>query len=77
MDVTARRPMRSESEPHRLTVAMMIAEVSAGSVFNSMALLADGSLILSMPNFNELKDGARLMRITAENQVEDQVDVMR
>ncbi|MHB8899278.1 MAG: NHL repeat-containing protein [Thermoguttaceae bacterium] len=37
---------------------------------DGMCLLADGSVILSMPNFNKLEDGARLMKITADNKVE-------
>ncbi len=37
---------------------------------DGMCLLADGSVILSMPNFNKLEEGARLMKITPDNQVE-------
>jgi sugar lactone lactonase YvrE len=37
---------------------------------DAMALLPDGSIILSMPNFNELEEGAFLMKITPDNQVE-------
>ena len=37
---------------------------------DGMCLLADGSVILSMPNFNNLEEGARLMKITPDNQVE-------
>ena len=37
---------------------------------DGMCLLADGSVILSMPNFNNLEEGARLMKITPDNKVE-------
>ncbi len=37
---------------------------------DGMCLLADGSIILSMPNFNKLEDGVCLMKITPDNQVE-------
>ncbi len=37
---------------------------------DGMCLLADGSVILSMPNFNNLDQGARLMKITPDNKVE-------
>ncbi len=37
---------------------------------DAMALLPGGDVILSMPNFNELEEGARLMRITPDNKAE-------
>lgn len=37
---------------------------------DGMCLLPDGSVILSMPNFNKLEEGARLMKITPDNKVE-------
>lgn len=37
---------------------------------DGMCLLDDGSVILSMPNFNNLDEGARLMKITPDNKVE-------
>jgi hypothetical protein len=42
---------------------------------DGMALLPDGSFILSVPNFNDLKEGAFLMRITADNEVEKFIDL--
>ena len=37
---------------------------------DGMCLLEDGSVILSMPNFNNMEEGARLMKITPDNKVE-------
>ena len=37
---------------------------------DGMCLLEDGSVILSMPNFNDLKEGARLIKITPDNKAE-------
>ena len=37
---------------------------------DGMCLLEDGNVILSMPNFNNLDEGARLMKITPDNKVE-------
>lgn len=37
---------------------------------DGMCLLEDGNVILSMPNFNKLDEGARLMKITPDNKVE-------
>ncbi len=42
---------------------------------DGMALMADGSFILSMPNFNNLDDGAKMVRITADNQLEPFCDL--
>ncbi len=42
---------------------------------DGMALLADGSFVLSMPNFNDLEEGAMLMRITSDNQAEKFLDL--
>jgi sugar lactone lactonase YvrE len=38
---------------------------------DGMALLEDGSFVLSVPNFNDLEPGAFLMRITADNRIEN------
>jgi len=38
---------------------------------DGMCLLDDGSFILSVPNFNNLEEGARLLRITADNKAEE------
>jgi hypothetical protein len=37
---------------------------------DGMCLLKDGNVILSMPNFNNMDEGARLMKITPDNKVE-------
>jgi sugar lactone lactonase YvrE len=42
---------------------------------DAMALLADGSILLSVPNFNDLEEGALLMRITPDNQAEKFLDL--
>jgi sugar lactone lactonase YvrE len=40
-----------------------------------MALLPDGSFLVSVPNFNDLEDGAFLLRITADNEIERFIDL--
>ena len=42
---------------------------------DGMALLPDGSFILSVPNFNELSAGSFLARVTADNKVEKFMDL--
>ncbi len=42
---------------------------------DGMCLLADGSVILSMPNFNKLEQGARLMKISPDNKVEKYLEL--
>ena len=42
---------------------------------DGMALLPDGSFVLSVPNFNDLQEGARLMRITADNKAETFIEL--
>ncbi len=37
---------------------------------DGMCLLGDGNVILSMPNFNNMEEGASLMKITPDNKVE-------
>ena len=38
---------------------------------DAMALLPDNSILLSMPNFNQLEEGSFLMRITPDNRAEE------
>ncbi|HIQ22718.1 MAG TPA: hypothetical protein EYH34_15945 [Planctomycetes bacterium] len=38
---------------------------------DAMALLPDGDVVLSVPNFNDLKAGARLVKITPDNRMEE------
>jgi hypothetical protein len=42
---------------------------------DAMALLSDGSFVLSMPNFNDLEEGSLLMKITSDNQAEKFLDL--
>jgi hypothetical protein len=42
---------------------------------DAMALLPDGSFLLSVPNFNDLEPGAMIMKITPDNQVEKFLDL--
>jgi hypothetical protein len=42
---------------------------------DAMALLSDGSFVLSMPNFNVLEEGSLLMKITSDNQAEKFLDL--
>lgn len=42
---------------------------------DAMALLPDGSIVLSMPNFNKLEEGSFLMRITPDNKAEKFFDL--
>jgi sugar lactone lactonase YvrE len=44
---------------------------------DGMALLADGSFLLSVPNFNDVEAGSFLARITADNRVEKFLDLPR
>ncbi|MFV2070371.1 MAG: SMP-30/gluconolactonase/LRE family protein, partial [Pirellulales bacterium] len=49
----------------------LLVQLPAGcNTPDAMALLPDGNIVLSMPNFNDLEEGSRLMRITPDNQVE-------
>ena len=54
----------TQSQPARKS-QLLIRLPQGCNTPDAMALLADGSVILSMPNFNNLKEGARLMRITS------------
>ncbi len=42
---------------------------------DGMALLPDGSFVLSVPNFNELSQGSWLARVTVDNRVEKFLDL--
>jgi len=42
---------------------------------DGMALLPDGSFLLSMPNFNDLEEGSLLMKITPDNRAEKFLDL--
>ncbi len=54
-----------------LRTSELLVRLPAGcNTPDGMALLQDGSVLLSMPNFNKLEEGARIMRITRDNQVE-------
>jgi sugar lactone lactonase YvrE len=56
----------------------LFLELPAGcNTPDGMALLPDGNLILSVPNFNRLEDGARLLKITPENRVEQFLELPR
>jgi sugar lactone lactonase YvrE len=59
----------TRSEP--LKKPELLVRLPAGcNTPDAMALLPDGSVILSMPNFNKPEEGARLMRITPDNKAE-------
>lgn len=54
-----------------LKKAELLVKFSEGcNTPDAMALLPDGNVILSMPNFNEIEDGAFMMRITPDNRAE-------
>ena len=54
----------------------LFVQFSAGcNTPDAMALLPDGSIVLSMPNFNNLADGASLMLITPDNKVKKFLDL--
>lgn len=57
------------AQPSR-TSALLIQLPAGCNTPDAMALLPDGSVILSMPNFNDLKEGSWMMRITPDNQAE-------
>lgn len=42
---------------------------------DAMALLPDGNVVLSMPNFNKLEDGVFMMLITKDNKAEKLLDL--
>jgi sugar lactone lactonase YvrE len=56
--------------PGILKPELLVILPSGCNTPDGMCLLDDGSVILSMPNFNNLEEGARLMKITPDNKVE-------
>ena len=54
----------------------LLLELPAGcNTPDGMALLPDGSIVLSMPNFNNLGEGSRLVRIAPDNRAETLLDL--
>jgi len=63
-----RLPSEAESDGSTKKQAQLLLELPAGcNTPDGMTLLDGGDVILSMPNFNQLDAGARLMRISADN----------
>lgn len=56
--------------------SQLLVELPAGcNTPDAMALMPDGNIILSVPNFNKLEEGAKLMRVTPDNRVEHWMDL--
>jgi hypothetical protein len=54
----------------------LLVELPPGcNTSDAMALLSDGSILLSMPNFNDLEQGAMLMKVGPDNRVEKFLDL--
>lgn len=62
----------NEPRPQSARRSTLFVQLPAGcNTPDGMALLADGSVILSVPNFNDVEEGARLLKITPQDRVED------
>jgi sugar lactone lactonase YvrE len=56
--------------------SQLLVELPVGcNTPDAMALMPDGNIILSVPNFNKLEEGAKLMRVTPDNRVEHWMDL--
>ncbi|NLX96086.1 MAG: hypothetical protein GXY83_07910 [Rhodopirellula sp.] len=67
---TDAQPQAAEASSSLKKAELLIKFSEGCNTPDAMALLPDGNVILSMPNFNKIEDGAFMMRITPDNKAE-------
>jgi sugar lactone lactonase YvrE len=65
----------AQSAPPKRSRLLVRLPLDVCNTPDAMCLLADGNIILSVPNFNDLNQPAVLMKITPENRVEKFFDL--
>ncbi|MFV1965513.1 MAG: SMP-30/gluconolactonase/LRE family protein [Pirellulaceae bacterium] len=66
----------AEATPETAKKTALFVQFPEGcNTSDAMTLLADGSILVSMPNFNDLEVGSALYRVTPDNKIEKFLDL--